>query len=75
MAQYDKALFTFDVDNYDREQVENFSREECEKLCSNIDVVKYDLECYSLQDLFNDQHFDGICNSWVRAFLSEEDDK
>lgn len=73
----DKAIFQFDTSAYDKDVVEGFSREECEKL-SNIDeenVVKFDFNNTSLQSIMNDDVFItfDLDNCWFRVFLTEND--
>ena len=66
----DKAIFQFDSANYDLQEVSTLSREACEHL-ANVDeenVMKFDLETESLEDILNNEMLD-TTNCYFRVFI------
>lgn len=67
-----KVIFLFDADIYDREQVEGFTFDECEKLYYSYDNEKNNNIMIIYLDGLESQLNDGwdiFCNNWARVFI------
>lgn len=70
-----KVIFLFDADTYNRDDVEAFTFEECEKRFyeerhnnnnDNYNIIKINLNF--LENCLNDG-WDIFCNCWARVFI------